>query len=164
MGANVFLQNSYDGTSTDAEGRFRFSTMEKGQALLVISYLGYEKQELEIDLKNKLLSFSILLVPELNELDMVVITAGAFEASDERKAVMLRPLDIVTTAGATADIAGALNTLPGTQTVGEEGKLFVRGGAAYETRTFIDGMYVQNPYNSSVPNGAGQRPFFSFSF
>ena len=53
------------------------------------------------------------------------LSAGAFEASDERKAVVLRPLDIVTTAGATADIAGALNTLPGTQAVGEEGKLLL---------------------------------------
>ena len=95
---------------------------------------------------------------------MVVITAGAFEASDEKKAVILNSIDIVTTAGATADIAGALNTLPGTQAVGEEGRLFVRGGAAYETRTFIDGLFVQNPYNASVPNLPARGRFSPFLF
>ncbi|MEJ7665878.1 MAG: hypothetical protein WKG07_43365 [Hymenobacter sp.] len=57
-----------------------------------------------------------------------MITGGAFEASDERRAAVLKPLDMLTTAGANADIAAALNTLPGTTRVGEEGKLFVRGG------------------------------------
>ena len=53
------------------------------------------------------------LEEEANELNTVTISAGAFEASDEKKAVILNSLDIVTTAGANADIATALNTLPG---------------------------------------------------
>ena len=36
----------------------------------------------------------------------------------------MKPLDIVTTAGATADIAGVMNTLPGTQTVAEDHRTF----------------------------------------
>ena len=61
-----------------------------------------------------------------------------------------KPLDILTTAGANADIAAVLNTLPGTTRVGEEGKLFVRGGAASETRTYLDGLPVQSPYAGAV--------------
>jgi vitamin B12 transporter len=34
--------------------------------------------------------------------------------------------------------------------VGEEGKLFVRGGAASETRTYLDGLPVQSPYGGAV--------------
>ena len=164
IGANAFIADTYDGTSTDLDGRFQFTTEETDSAVLIISYLGYESQYLEIELNGEPLSFKISLTPELSQLDMVVITAGAFEASDEKKAVTLKPLDIVTTAGATADIAGVLNTLPGTQTVGEEGQLFVRGGAAYETRTYIDGMYVQNPYNSSVPTVPARGRFSPFLF
>ena len=84
------------------------------------------------------------------------IVAGAFEASDEKRAAALKPLDILTTAGANADIASALNTLPGTTRVGEEGKLFVRGGAASETRYYLDGLPVQSFYGgatSGVPGG-----------
>ena len=85
-------------------------------------------------------------------------------ADEDQKSPILRPIDIVTTAGATADIAGALNTLPGTQTVGEEGKLYVRGGDGYETKTFIDGMRVVSPYYTTVPQTATRNRFSAFMF
>ena len=49
-------------------------------------------------------------------------------AGEEKRRTILKAVDIATTAGATADIAGALNTLPGTTKNGESGRLFVRGG------------------------------------
>jgi outer membrane cobalamin receptor len=36
--------------------------------------------------------------------------------------------------------------------VGESGKIFVRGGESYETKTYIDGMLVQSPYFSNMPD------------
>lgn len=164
IGANIFLKDTYDGTSSELDGRFVFETIETGKQVLVVSYLGYETLEKPIEISGDSLFFTLSLKSASNQLAEVVISAGAFEASDEKKAVMLRSLDIVTTAGATADIAGALNTLPGTQTVGEEGKLFVRGGAAHETATFIDGMRIQNPYSSSVPSIPARGRFSPFLF
>ncbi|NUO02259.1 MAG: TonB-dependent receptor, partial [Saprospiraceae bacterium] len=160
IGANVFLKDTYDGASTDSEGKFSFTTDATGAQVLGISCIGYENYEQPVTLTSGAFPVHIQLKSAATELDAVVITAGAFEASDERKAVVMRPLDIVTTAGALADIAGALNTLPGTQIVGEDGKIFVRGGAAHETRTFIDGLSVQNPYSSTVP-GIPARGRFS---
>jgi hypothetical protein len=64
----------------------------------------------------------------------------------------MRPLDILTTPGGEGDIYGAFNSMPGTSVVGEEGGLFVRGGEGYEAKTFMDGMLVQNPYTSSMPD------------
>lgn len=164
IGANIFLDGTYDGTSTDVEGKFSFSTSEKGNWILKISYIGFQDYEQEIKIEEGDLLFDIVLKETVNELNEVVITAGAFEASDRKKSVVLKPLDIVLTAGATADLAGALNTLPGTQTVGEEGRLFVRGGAAYETKTFIDGLLVLKPYNSSVPDLPARNRFSPFLF
>jgi hypothetical protein len=63
----------------------------------------------------------------VNALD-AVITAGTLEAGDKSRVSALKPLDIVTTAGSAGNIIAALQTLPGTQTVGEDGRLFVRGG------------------------------------
>lgn len=57
----------------------------------------------------------------------MVITAGSYEASDERNTVVLRSRDIGMTAGATGDITKAIETLPGVQRVGESSGLFVRG-------------------------------------
>ncbi|MFK8102163.1 MAG: carboxypeptidase-like regulatory domain-containing protein [Saprospiraceae bacterium] len=164
IGANIYLQDTYDGTSSDETGAFEFVTTTEGEATILVSYVGYEDFILNITIAKTDLQFNFKLEPSASELDAVVITAGAFEASDKRKAVVLKPLDIVMTAGATADIAGALNTLPGTQTVGETGPLFVRGGAASETRSFIDGMWVQKPYGSSVPNVPARGRFSPFLF
>lgn len=164
IGANVYLEDTYDGASTDLEGNFFFDTQETGTKELVITYLGYSEFRRSIQLPDDTVRLEITLREDAFELQSVVITAGAFEAGDESKREILKPLDIVTTAGATADIAGALNTLPGTTTVGESGRLFVRGGEGYETKTFIDGMQVMNFYSPAAPNTPSRSRFMPFMF
>ncbi|MEM9887259.1 MAG: TonB-dependent receptor [Bacteroidota bacterium] len=164
IGANIFIENSFDGTSTDLDGNFSFETTQSGQVKLIVTYLGYKEDARSINLSGQPVDLTILLKPETSTLQEVTITAGAFEAGDEKKAVVLNSIDIATTAGATADIASAMNTLPGTQRVGESGQLFVRGGAAAETRTFIDGMYVQSPFNSTTSNLPARGRFSPFLF
>lgn len=164
IGANVFLENSFDGASTDLEGSFSFTTDQTGQINILISYLGYKEYKTSIHLSGQPLELIILLKPEASTLQEVTITAGSFEAGDEKKAVVLNSIDIATTAGANADISAAMNTLPGTQRVGESGQLFVRGGAASETRTYMDGMYVQSPYNSTTSNLPARGRFSPFLF
>jgi hypothetical protein len=159
IGVNVYLKGTYDGATTDINGNFSFQTDEKGAQVLVVSFIGFKQQELPIDVSD-LKPFSIQLKEEVSILTGITITAGSFEASDEKKAVVLKPLDIAMTAGATADIAGALNTLPGTTTNPETGRLFVRGGTAGETQAFIDGVVVQNFYSPS-PNNVPTRARFS---
>jgi len=165
-GANVFLKTTFDGASTDSLGRFRFSTDHAaGPLSLVVRLIGYEPLELPVRLgSGDIYLNNIGLKVNRAALGDVVVTAGAFEASDEKRSSLLKPLDIVTTAGALGDIAGALNALPGTTRVGEEGKLFVRGGAASETKYYLDGLPVQTPYGGSVPNVAARGRFSPFLF
>ena len=106
----------------------------------------------------------IKLEESINSLNAVVVTAGMFEASDEKKMVMLKPLDIVTTAGGNADIVSVMQLLPGSNRVGEKEGLFVRGGSANETKTVIDGMIVQNPFFSSTPDVPQRGRFDPFMF
>lgn len=156
FGANVYLKNTYDGAPTDNNGEFDFSTSVSGDQLLVVSCVGYKALEHALNLSEIHHNIQIVLTEEINKIDGVTITAGAFEASDTKKSVLLRTFDIVTTAGATADIIGVMNTLPGTQTVGEEGRLFVRGGDGREAKTFINGLLVGEPY-SATPNNIPSR-------
>jgi vitamin B12 transporter len=117
--------------------------------------------ELPVELKGGDLQLPVQLKEEVTEMSAVVITAGAFEASDRKRvAAVLSSIDIVTTASGNGDITGALKTLPGAQQVGESEGLFVRGGTAAETKTFIDGTLVNNFFFSSVP-GIAQRGRFS---
>ena len=160
-GVNVFLKTTFDGATTDSLGRFAFTTTATGTLPLVYTLIGYEMQETPLALPGGALALPPRRLRESRaSLGTVSIVAGAFEASDEKRAAALKPLDILTTAGANADIATALNTLPGTTRVGEEGKLFVRGGAASETRYYLDGLPVQSFYGGAT-SGVPARGRFS---
>lgn len=163
-GANVYLQDTYDGASSAADGTFEFSTSETGKQILGATFIGYKSFQIEITPANSHLEIVITLEETINELQAVTITAGSFTAGDASRRTVLKAVDIATTAGATADIAGALNTLPGTQKVGETGRLFVRGGDSNEARTFIDGMVVLDAYSTSAPNTPSRGRFLPFMF
>ncbi|NQU88152.1 MAG: TonB-dependent receptor [Mariniphaga sp.] len=151
-GANLFIQGSYDGSTTDSLGQFQFKTSLSGTQMLIASYVGYETQGINLEIVTDISNMNIMLIDNVSELNEVVINAGTFEASDKKKSAVLNSIDVATTAGATGDIYGAFGTMPGSHKVGEEGRLFVRGGEAYETKTYMDGMLVSSPYYSKLPD------------
>jgi hypothetical protein len=162
-GANIFIEGTYDGASSDETGDFNFTTTATGNQTLIVSFLIYETSKTIIDVadfKNK----TIKLRESVTSLDAVIITAGTLEAGDKARVSVLKPLDIVTTAGSAGNIIAALQTLPGTQNVGEDGRLFVRGGEANETQTFVDGMRVSQPYGASTNNLPTRGRFSPFLF
>ena len=163
-GANIFIEGTYDGTSSDATGYFFFETAQIDSVFLHASFIGFKDFSKWLYLEGDTIHLDIILQEKINYLKEVLISAGTFEAGSNQTSEVLKPLDIVTTAGVTADIPGALNTLPGTQTVGEQGRLFVRGGDAYETTTFIDGMIVQESYDISAPQTPTRSRFSPFMF
>ncbi|MGV3557449.1 TonB-dependent receptor [Larkinella arboricola] len=163
-GANVFIKGAYDGATTDSDGGFSFQTDQKDTITLAVSFIGYEPFEQKVKLDQPTILIHAKLEETATILNTVVITAGAFEASDEKRQTVLKPLDIVTTASGGADIPAVMQLLPGAQRVGDQTGLFVRGGAASETRTIIDGMVVQNPFTSGGPDVAQRSRFSPFLF
>jgi len=163
-GANVYLQGTYDGTSSDASGEFTFKTSKSGQYILMVEFMGYEPFSRKVELLGQPIHMDIQLKEAFNQLNAVTITAGTFEASDKKQAVTITPRDMVTTAGAQGDVYGALQSLPGTTVNGESGRLFVKGGDSEESQTYIDGSLVSVPYNSSAPNMATRGRFSPFMF
>ncbi len=162
-GANVFVDGTYDGASSDESGQFSFTSSATGPQLLKVTFLNYEPFSVSIDMKAAK-DLKIKLKESVNSLDAVVITAGTFEAGDKSRVSVLKPLDIVTTAGSAGDIVAALQTLPGTQTVGESGRLYVRGGESDEAQTYVDGVRVPQPYNATTGNIPTRGRFSPFLF
>ena len=162
-GANIFIEGTYDGASSSETGNFSFTTTTTGNQTLVVSFLIYETSKTVIDVAN-FQNKTIKLRESVTSLDAVVITAGTLEAGDKARVSVLKPLDIVTTAGSAGNIIAALQTLPGTQTVGEDGRLFVRGGEANETQTFVDGIRVAQPYGATTNNLPTRGRFSPFLF
>ena len=164
-GANISVVNSYDGATSDASGNFNFVATDTGRQMLTCTFIGFENGNKEIFLHGKNIVVGFVLNEKASDLNVVTITAGSFEASDEKKVTVLKPLDIVTTAGAGGDTYSALKTLPGTgANTGDQDGLFVRGGTGQEAPTFIDGLYVRNPFYSNVPDIAQRGRFSPFLF
>ena len=163
-GASINLKDTYDGATSDSLGYYYFSTDEEGKQILEASLLGFSSYTSEILIKGDTVETNISLKELITELKAVVLTAGTFEAGDQKKGAVLSAIDIVTTAGANGSVTGALNTLPGTQQVGESTGLFVRGGTAAESKIYFDGSLVNNFYYSSVPGMASRGRFNPFLF
>jgi hypothetical protein len=163
IGANVYLDGTYDGDTTNDNGDFSFTTEETGTQALIISYLSYETKTIVGDVST-FANLQIKLKDDMEALDAVVISAGTFEANDNSKVSVLNSLDVVTTASALGDFVGALQTLPGTSTVAEDGRLFVRGGDADETQIFIDGIRVFTPFTPTTNNLPTRGRYSPFLF
>lgn len=159
-GANIVVKGSYDGTVSDSTGSFSFKTYEKGKQFIVASSIGNKTVEQEVNIDSVPVYIDFILKEEISELKAVTVTAGSFEAGDKKRAAtVLSSLDVYTTGGANADISAVVKTLPGAQQVGEQEGLFVRGGAGYEAKQFIDGTLVNNPFFASVPDIASRGRF-----
>lgn len=163
VGANVYIEGTYDGASTTENGSFSFTTTEKGTQTLVVSMLSFEPHY-EVGDVSYFENLSIQLRESVNSLTGVTLTAGTFEAGDNSRVSVLKPLDVVTTASAVGDFVAALQTLPGTTTINEDGRLFVRGGDATETQVFIDGLRVFQPFNATANNIPTRGRFSPFLF
>ncbi|MGB8192450.1 MAG: carboxypeptidase-like regulatory domain-containing protein, partial [Chitinophagaceae bacterium] len=159
-GVSISVINSYYGATSGKDGSFSFQVSDTGRVQVVMTMMGYKPVEKEVIVSTRITTLNVQMKEAITDMKAVVITAGSFEASDKKRATVLKSIDVVTTAGQQADVVAALKTLPGTQQVGEQEGLFVRGGTGAETRVFIDGMMVQNPFFSSVP-GIAQRSRFS---
>src|SRR6478672_136650 len=164
-GASVSIKDSYDGTVADSLGNYKFSTTEKGEQTLIATNIGYRSFEQKITIASAPIIVDIMLKEELSELKAVTVISGSFAAGDtKRAATVLNSIDVLTVGGGNADITAAVKTLPGAQQIGEQEGLFVRGGTGYETKQFIDGTLVNNPYFTSIPDLATRGRFSPFLF
>lgn len=79
IGANVVIEGTTTGASTDIDGKYTIRGIEEGTYTFVFSYISYQKQtvtDVEIT-AGEVLTLDMALQPQTAELDDVVVTAGA---------------------------------------------------------------------------------------
>jgi len=160
-GVNIYLEGSYDGATSDEKGNFSFKTDLQETQILIVEYISFQTEYIQLSV-SKMKSLKIVLKKDSSTLGEVVLTAGSLDASNNSKSAVLTPMDVATTAGALADVFGALQTLPGTSKNTNDGRLFVRGGDAGETQVFIDGLRVFQPFlatGNQTPTRGRNSPF-----
>ena len=162
-GANVFIMGTVDGCLTDSLGQFSFTTSKTGEVTLKVIYIGYEDYSFTAEV-GQLHHLSIKMNERVTAINEVVVTASTFSFGKSENFKTMDALDVVLAGNSCGDIVAALQTLPGTQKVGENGKLYVRGGESDECQTFVNGMHVLVPYSTNTQNSAVRGRFSPFLF
>ena len=162
-GANVFILGTIEGCLSDSLGRFSFTTTQTGEVTLKVTFIGFDDYTLKAD-ASKLHDLSIRMSERATTINEVVVTASTFSFGKSDNFKTMDALDVVMAGNSCGDIVAALQTLPGTQTVGEDGKLYVRGGESEECQTFVNGMHVLVPYSTNTENTALRGRFSPFLF
>lgn len=164
-GASVYLDNTIDGATSDSLGNFSFTTTETGNQSLVATEVSHATAGVPLTISADITNIVLVLKKnKTKDLDAVVITAGSFDASNDKNKTVLKPLDIVTTAGAGADVVKAMEMLPGTQKTSTDNGMFVRGGDASEAAIVVDEMVVQNAFMSGPPGVTTRSRFGAFNY
>ncbi len=145
-GANVVIEGSIDGATTDSLGYFEFETSKTGTQTLLFTAIEYNEKRLTINIESgKPVEINVKLNKGEVVTEEILVTASTY-TSGQNSQVTLTPLEIVRIPGADADLYRAITTFPGSNQVDEGSKIAVRGGDASEVLTILDQASLYNPF------------------
>lgn len=162
MFANVVLEGTTKGATTDETGNYEITDIEPGIYNVKATYLGYQdKVEYEIEVTNsKPYIVDLAMEEQSTKVEEVVVKASPFNKSSESP-VSLRTIgvsEIARNPGGGRDISKVIQSLPGvTSTSSFRNDLIIRGGAPNENRFYLDGVEVPN-INHFATQGASGGP------
>ena len=148
-GANIFLENTNYGTTSDLDGYFIILDIPIELYNLKIQYLGYQDVNKKISLEKNLQLEKIELIPQSLELEEISISDSKIERQGEFQTsrIKLNSLQLKRIPQvAESDLFRSLQSLPGvlTQTDFSTG-LVIRGGNTDQNLILLDGITVYNP-------------------
>ncbi|MFA5417877.1 MAG: TonB-dependent receptor [Bacteroidales bacterium] len=152
--ANVILEGTSFGASTDVNGYFLVSKIPPGQYTLLVTYLGFDTIREQVTLAaGTLLNKKFFVKKGSVELETVTVSAERTEARTETKmsVVKISPKDIkqIPSIGGQADFAQYLQVVPGVVFTGDQGgQFYIRGGSPIQNKVMLDGMTIYNPFHS----------------
>lgn len=146
INANVYEKSTKTGTISNEYGFYSLS-LKNGKVIVIISFVGYEKKEMEINLSSDTtITVDLKLLSELNEVKVVGNHISSVESSQmsmvEIATSTLRKLPVML---GEPDVLKVIQLLPGVQS-GAEGTsgIYVRGGGPDQNLFLVDGVPVYN--------------------
>lgn len=153
--ANVVLDGTRHGASTDLNGFFLINRIASGTYTLRVRYVGYNDHEEQITLQGKqTVTLKITLKPTATQLeDFVVSDTRTAEQQTQTQVsvekITATQIQQMPSIGGQSDIAQYLQVLPGINSTGDQGgQLYIRGGSMIQNLCMLDGMIVYNPFHS----------------
>jgi len=158
--ANVVIQGTTNGATTDLEGNYKIENLEPGAYNISVSYVGYQsKTVFEIQVTNsRTANIDIEMEENSTDLETVVVTASPFTKSEESP-VSLRSIgvdEIKRNPGGNRDISKAIQSLPGVaSTASFRNDILIRGGSPAENSFYIDGIEIPTINHFSTQGASG---------
>ncbi|HEX7414671.1 MAG TPA: TonB-dependent receptor [Bacteroidia bacterium] len=149
IGVSVYEKGTTNGVSTNAYG-FYSLMLPAGKHTIVVSYMGYATQSMEVDLTSKNYTHSVELAEADNTLNEVVVSSEREDHNVKSVEMSVAKLDIKQIARIPAllgevDIIRAIQLLPGVTTMGEGSSgVNVRGGNIDQNLILLDEAPVYN--------------------
>lgn len=148
IGANVFIRTEGKGVSANQYG-FYSITLKKGNYKALVSFVGYQTKDIEIDLNSNQQN-NILLV--LSNMAMNNVTVVSRKRDNNIKTAQMGKMELnINTAKAIpafmgeVDILKTLQLMPGIRNAGEgNAGFYVRGGGADQNLILLDDAVVYN--------------------
>lgn len=158
--ANVVLQNTTIGTTTDIDGKYSIKNLKPGFYNVQVSYLGFKTQTVfEIQVVNSRPAIvNIEIEEDARSLQAVEVQASAFTRTEESP-VSLRTIgvaEIQRNPGGNRDISRAIQSLPGVSSGASfRNDIIIRGGAPNENRFYLDGVEVPTINHFATQGSSG---------
>jgi len=142
---NVAFKEVQIGTTTDAEGFFRLSVPAGQRLTLIVSHLGYNKKEIEIEVApGETKELEITLEPLVTALPDVEVRDRQIRGTDVTR---IDPRLTASLPGPSASIERLIQTLPGVATASElSAQYSVRGGSYDENLVYVNGIEIYRPF------------------
>ncbi|WP_034060930.1 TonB-dependent receptor [Lacinutrix jangbogonensis] len=147
--ANVLIKNTDKGTSSDFDGLYKIENLEAGSYIVEFSFIGYETQNLPIELKTgETKVLNITLKASAAALDEVVLQTSTKRESetalllDQKKAVEIKQsigADELSRKGV-SDAAGAVAKIAGVSKQEGSSNVYVRGLGDRYLNTTLNGL------------------------
>lgn len=152
--ANVVLEGTSHGISTDVNGYYSITDVPAGTYTLVVSSVEYAKYTEEIEIEdNKVKSRNFYLESQVIQLEGAEVSAERQEQKTEVnmsvETVTPKEIKQLPSVGGQPDLAQYLQVLPGVVFTGDQGgQLYIRGGSPVQNKVLLDGMIVYQPFHS----------------
>ena len=145
-GANVVIEGTIDGATTDSTGYYEFETSRTGSQNLLFTAIDYSDKRQTVVLEaGKPMELNVRLKKSVVETEEIIVTASSY-TSGQNSQVTITPLEIVRIPGSDGDLFRAITTFPGSNQVDEGSRITVRGGDANEVLTILDQASLYNPF------------------
>ncbi len=159
--ANISIEGTKIGTSSDIDGKYEISGIEPGFIHLTIKVIGFENLttgDIQV-INGKTVTVDIPLSEHKYELNEINVTAQKF-VKKEDSPVSLRSIsisEIENSAGVNRDISKIVQSFPGVAAIPSAGRndIIVRGGASNESRFYLDDVEFPNINHFATQGASG---------